>query len=35
MTVVSFFLGVLLGGLVGVGLMCCLQINKEQKQNKK
>lgn len=35
MTTISFILGSMLGGLIGIGFICCLQINRCNKQKEK
>lgn len=32
MTVLWFFIGLMVGGCLGVTVMCCFQINREEKE---
>lgn len=35
MTVVAFILGCMFGGLIGIGFLCCLQLNQNREQKEK
>lgn len=35
MNIICFFVGLLIGGMIGVALMCLLQINRHNRENNK